>query len=123
MGLSKLHVTFAMVQDLPKIEETKIMCPRLKLLPCSPLMHHLSISFEVVFVYWQLFFFDEFFSTCIVVLLVEHTAFASSSITSGNLVGVGLQLFPTLFVVFSTCKRLLVGIMLCIVIGVVLTSF
>ncbi len=43
---------------------------------------------------------------------MELTAFASLLIMAGNMVGFGLQIFPTLFFVFSTWKILLVGIML-----------
>jgi hypothetical protein len=59
------------------------------------------LCFEVVFCLLAALFFDEFFSTSIEVTLVEVTAFVLA-IMAGNLVGVGLQLFPTLFFVFST---------------------
>jgi hypothetical protein len=71
-------------------------------------MHHryviyfFFLCFEVMICSLPALFLDEFFSTCIVAPLVEFTAFSLSSIMAGNLVGDGLQLFPTHFFVFST---------------------
>jgi hypothetical protein len=56
------------------------------------------LYFDFVICLLAAIFFDEFFSTCKVVPL---EVLASPSIRAGNLVGVGLQLFPTRFFVFS----------------------